>query len=234
MKNLRFAVITAFALIIFGACTPEQPQSCPDGSLAVRAYSNVCGCYTWVCPTPPPTNGCNTCGGGGNTGGGTGGGVTSYNFIGSVYETALLTSISVQPATALTPEGQIVKESSGALMTAPKLYAIGIHPWNGTNFVPSANDGQGLITNFQTAGSKGLYNRMLEDLDKVGRSAVIQNTLNYFNTGAWDPGYYYIVVTLRKNANGSPVGRTATGTPLMKEITSYEIVRGMNNYFYYQ
>jgi hypothetical protein len=52
------------------------------------------------------------------------------------------------------------------------------------------------------------------------------------NTGIWNANYYYVVVKLRKNADGSAVGKTETGVHVYQEITGYEIVTGTNSYFW--
>lgn len=238
MKNLTVIVAALFSLVL-ASCNKEKPY-CGPNSEAVWMRDPVCGCYDWVCmPVNNPCNTCNpnppctNCNPDTTNNGGGGGTVTYDNYHGSVYETALLTSTATQNAFAFEQgTGNLVLENSGNPMTSPKLYILDINPWNGTNFYPTANNGQALITNFTTSQGQGLYNRLVSELQQTAKATALANTVTYINTGVWNANYYYVVVKLRKNADGSPVGKSQLGTYVYAEITSYEIVRGTNSYFY--
>jgi hypothetical protein len=72
----------------------------------------------------------------------------------------------------------------------------------------------------------------VSELQQTAKANALANTVTYMNTGIWNANYYYVVVKLRKNADGSAVGKTETGVHVYQEITGYEIVTGTNSYFW--
>lgn len=234
-KTTLVVAVAGLFSIATVSCSKEKPY-CGQGYEAVWAYNQSCGCYDWVCMPPinNSPNPCNSCGNNGNgNGNGNGGGGTYDNYHGSVYETALLTSIATQKAFAFEQgTGAIVVDNSGNAVTSPQLYVLDVNPWNGVNFYPTGNNGQAMITNFGTSQAQGLYNRMVSELRQADKATAIQNTIDYMNYGIWNANYYYVVVKLRKNADGSAVGKTSLGVHVYSEITSYEVVRGQNSYFW--
>lgn len=221
MKKIQFFF---FAITVIALTSCQQDiNTCPSGTVAQQSIDPYSGRTVVTCV--PVNTGCNTCGG---NGGGGGGGTVTWNFRGSVYTSSILTSTAAQKAFAFDQEtGQIVRDNSGNAVTSPQLYAISTNPWNGTSW----NSGQALITNYGTSQGQGLYNRMCSAIQNTARGIALQNTMQYLQTGYWNPSDYYVMVTLRQNDDGSSVGKTGTGTLLYSEVTDFQIFTG-SQYFY--